>query len=243
MNEMLSLKKRISLKLKKVIYRNSLQKIGECTGSDKVYGHNFVPIYESYFKTLRNKSLNILEIGIGGYENPNAGGESLLMWAEYFKYSKITGADLFEKHLNLPNRVETIKLDQSNPEELKKLGNSKGGFDIIIDDGSHISSHVILTFETLWNYLNNHGLYIIEDTQTSYWSRLGGYDKPNKKRATTYFSNLTDGLNYKEFLGNYKSSIIEDELEYIHFFHNIIFIKKNTKKKKSLFVKDGELLL
>ena len=166
------------------------------------------------------------------------------MWAEYFKNSKITGADLFEKNLNLPKRVETIKLDQSNPEELNKLGSSKGGFDIIIDDGSHVSSHVILTFETLWNYLNNHGLYIIEDTQTSYWSRLGGYDKPNEKRATTYFSNLTDSLNYKEFLGSYKSSIIEEELEFIHFYHNIIVIKKkNTQEKKSLFVKDGELLL
>ena len=150
-------------------------------------------------KVLEKKSLNILEIGIGGYENPNLGGESLLMWAEYFKNSKITGADLFEKHLNLPKRVETIKLDQSNPKELNKIGNTKGGFDIIIDDGSHVSSHVILTFQTLWKYLNNNGLYIVEDTQTSYWTKLGGYDNPNEKRSTTFFSNLTDGLNYKEF--------------------------------------------
>ena len=87
------------------------------------------------------------------------------MWAEYFKNSKITGADLFEKKLNLPKHVKTITLDQSNSEELKKLGRSKGCFDIIIDDGSHVSSHVILTFETLWKYLNNNGLYIIEDTK------------------------------------------------------------------------------
>ena len=93
--------------------------------SDKVYGHNFIPIYENYFKSLRKESLNILEIGIGGYEDPKSGGESLLMWAEYFKNSKITGADLFEKNLNLPKHVKTITLDQSNPEELKKLGRSK----------------------------------------------------------------------------------------------------------------------
>ena len=240
---MLSFKKRINLKLKKIIYGNSLQKIGECTGSDKVYGHNFIPIYKNYFNNLRKKSLNILEIGIGGYEDPNSGGESLLMWAEYFKNSKIIGADLFKKNLNLPKRVETIMLDQSNPKELVSLGSSRGGFDIIIDDGSHVSSHVILTFETLWKYLNNHGLYIIEDTQTSYWAKLGGYDNPNQKRTTTFFSNLTDGLNYKEFLGDYKPSMIEEGLEYIHFYHNIIVIKKNNQEKKSLFVKDGELLL
>jgi len=37
--------------------------------------------------------------------------------------------------------------------------------------------------------------------------------------------------------------MVEKELEYIHFYHNIILIKKNTQEKKSLFVKDGELLL
>ena len=240
---MLSLKKYFNLQIKKIIYRNSLQKIGECTGSDKVYGHSFIPIYETYLKSLRKKPLNILEIGIGGYEDPKSGGESLLMWSEYFKNSKIIGADLFEKRLNLPKRVETIRLDQSNKGELDNLGKTKGLFDIIIDDGSHVSNHVILTFQTLWKYLDNNGLYIVEDTQTSYWTKLGGYNKPNKKRATTFFSNLTDGLNYKELLGDYKPSNIEKELEFIHFYHNIIVIKKNTKEKSSLFVKDGKLLL
>ena len=240
---MLSFKKRIKLKIKKIIYRNSLRKIGKCTGSDKVYGHDFIPIYENYFKSLRKESLNILEIGIGGYEDPNSGGQSLLMWAEYFKNSKIIGADLSENNLKLPKRVETVKLDQSNQDELDTLGSSRGGFDIIINDGSHVSSHVILTFQTLWKYLNNNGLYIIEDTQTSYWTKLGGYEKPNEKRATKFFSNLTDGLNYKEFLNDYEPSIIEKELECIHFYHNIIVIKKNTQEKKSLFVKEGKLLL
>ena len=132
---MLSFNKRIKLKIKKIIYRNSLQKIGECTGSDKVYGHNFIPIYQNYFHDLRKRKLNILEIGIGGYEDPN------------------------------------------------------------------------------------------------------------DNRATTFFSKLTDGLNYKEFLGDYKPSMIEEGLEFIHFYHNIIIIKKNTQGKKSLFVKDGKLLL
>ena len=240
---MLSIKKYINLQIKKIFHRNSLQKIGECTGSDKVYGHNFIPIYEFYFKSLRKKTLNILEVGIGGYEDPQSGGESLLMWSEYFENAKIIGADLFKKRLNLPKRVETLRLDQSKAEELDNLGKSKGVFDIIIDDGSHASSHVILTFQTLWKYLNNHGFYIIEDTQTAYWTKLGGYDKRNDKRSTTFFANLTDGLNYTEFLGNYEPTMIERELEFIHFYHNMIVIKKNIQEKKSLFVKDGKLLL
>ncbi len=104
-------------------------------------------------------------------------------------------------------------------------------FDIIIDDGSHISSHIISTFEIFWKYLKDKGIYVVEDTQTSYWSKFGGYDKPNQKRATSYFQNLTDGLNYKEFLEkDYKPSDIQKYLDYIHFYHNIIFIGKSLKR-------------
>ena len=241
---MLSPKKNLNLKIKKIIYRNSLQKIGECTGSDKVYGHNFIPLYENYFRNIRKKKLTILEIGIGGYEDPNAGGESLLMWSEYFKNSSIIGADLFVKKLKLPNNVKTFTLDQSKLDQVEELGKSQGMFDIIIDDGSHISSHIISTFEILWKYLNDQGIYVVEDTQTSYWSKLGGYDKQDPKRATSYFQKLTDGLNYTEFLEqDYTPHEIEKHLSYIHFYHNIIFIGKSIKEKKSLFVYNGNLSL
>ena len=241
---MLSFNKRLNLKIKKVIFRNNLQKIGECTGSDKVYGHNFIPIYENYFRNLRKKSLNILEIGIGGYEETKAGGESLLMWSEYFKNSSIIGADQFIKKLKLPNNVKTLVLDQSNLNQIEELGRTHGMFDIIIDDGSHISSHIVSTFKTLWKYLNDKGIYVIEDTQTSYWSKLGGYDKQNPKRATSYFQNLTDGLNYIEFLErDYIPNDIEKQLNYIHFYHNIIFVGKSLKEKNSLFVDSGILKL
>ena len=241
---MLSLRKYLNLKIKKFIYRNSLQKIGECTGSDKVYGHNFIPIYENYFRILRKKKLNILEIGVGGYEDPYAGGESLLMWYEYFKNSSIVGADLFIKNLKLPSNIKTLTLDQSDIDQIEDLGKTHGMFDIIIDDGSHISSHIISTFEILWKYLNDQGIYVVEDTQTSYWSKLGGYDKQDPKRATSYFQKLTDSLNYIEFLEqDYTPNEIEKHLSYIHFYHNIIFIGKSLKEKKSLFVDNGNLTL
>ena len=241
---MLDFKKKVKLKLKKLIYRNSLEKIATSIGGDKIYGHNYIPRYESYFRNLKNKKLNILEIGIGGYEDSNSGGESLLMWSEYFKNSSILGADLFKKKLNLPNNVKTVELDQSNITQIEELGKKHGMFDIIIDDGSHISSHIITSFEILWKYLNHNGIYVVEDTQTSYWSKFGGYDKPNQKRATNYFQNLTDGLNYKEFLEkDYKPSVTQKYLDYIHFYHNIIFIGKSLKDKKSLFVENGALTL
>lgn len=241
---MLRFRKYIKLKLKKIIFPNNLRKIAECIGGDKIYGHNYIPIYEKYFKNIKNKKLNILEIGIGGYQNPKYGGESLLTWSEYFNNSSIVGADLFEKDLKLPYNIKTVKFDQSKPNQINELGKIYGNFDIIIDDGSHISSHIINTFEILWNYLNDNGIYVVEDTQTSYWSKFGGYNEPNPNRATSYFQNLTDGLNYTEFLEkDYLPCDIQKKLDYIHFYHNIIFIGKSLKEKKSLFVENGNLTL
>ena len=241
---MLSIKKRISLKLKKIFYGNNLQKIGECTGSDKVYGHNYIPIYQDYFKTIRKDKLKFLEIGIGGYEDPNAGGESLHMWSEYFPNSQIIGADLFEKDLKLPKNIKTILLDQSDEGQIAEVGRKYGPFDIIIDDGSHDSSHIIKTFNTLFKNMNNNGLYFVEDTQTAYWNKFGGSEDCDETRSTYFFKQLTDGLNHMEFLNqDYLPSYFDKNIKSIHFYHNLIVIKKGNNDQNSLFVKNGQLLL
>ena len=48
---------------------------------------------------------------------------------------------------------------------------TKGNFDIIIDDGSHSTSHIMHSFEVLWNEaLLPGGLYFIEDLQVNGFS-------------------------------------------------------------------------
>jgi hypothetical protein len=49
--------------------------------------------------------------------------------------------------------------------------------DIIIDDGGHINSDVISSFEILFPKLNNFGFYIIEDIENSYWMESGGNEE------------------------------------------------------------------
>jgi hypothetical protein len=71
------------------------------------------------------------------------------------------------------NRVSCFYTDQSNENELNKTideirnvnNDSNLLFDLIIDDGSHIVDHMLLTFKTLSKYLKVDGLYIIEDIQ------------------------------------------------------------------------------
>ena len=47
-----------------------------------------------------------------------------------------------------------------------------GPFDIIIDDGGHTMEQQIISIETLFPLLSDGGVYLVEDTHTSYWSEL-----------------------------------------------------------------------
>ena len=73
--------------------------------------------------------------------------------------------------------------DQGNKEDLLKIvrASSKQGFDIIIDDGSHMNHHQIFSFTHLIPYLIPGGFYVIEDINSSCinWSaNLGTHNGP-----------------------------------------------------------------
>jgi hypothetical protein len=43
--------------------------------TDKWSSHYDTPHYEHHFKHLRDEPVNLLEIGVGGYQDPHAGGK------------------------------------------------------------------------------------------------------------------------------------------------------------------------
>jgi hypothetical protein len=84
--------------VKKYIYRKDLVKLSSLYDNAKWDGsHRFAQHYQKHFSPLRLKKLKILEIGVGGYDNPKAGGESLRMWKQYFPNSMIYGIDYVDK--------------------------------------------------------------------------------------------------------------------------------------------------
>mmetsp|Transcript_26068 Transcript_26068/g.69536 ORF Transcript_26068/g.69536 Transcript_26068/m.69536 type:complete len:172 (-) Transcript_26068:197-712(-) len=42
------------------------------------------------------------------------------------------------------------------------------GYGVVIDDGSHVPRHMLLTFQTLWPYVRPGGVYVLEDIGYSY---------------------------------------------------------------------------
>lgn len=220
----------------------NLTEIAKKYKTDKATDHSYTPHYDFHFSKLREKEINLLEIGVGGYNNPEEGGGSLKMWKEYFTKAKIFAIDI-EKKIGLDDdRIKVYQGSQTDGLFLKELNNNTNGFDIIIDDGSHVPSHVIYTFQELFPLLRKDGIYVVEDTQTSYWKSMGGdYKNPNNILTTTnYFKHLSDGLNYKEYIDpGYQPTYMDKNIISIHFYHNLIFIYKGDNNEESNVIKNN----
>jgi SAM-dependent methyltransferase len=134
--------------------------------------------------------INLLEIGVQN-------GGSLELWSDYLPPgSQIVGIDIDSRVGELkfgnPN-ISVFAHDVTDAQGLRAiLGNST--FDVIIDDGSHISSDVIKTFEFCFDYLAPGGKFIIEDLHASYYpSHGGGFRKPGS--SIEWLKSVVDALN------------------------------------------------
>ncbi len=199
--------------------------------TDKFSGHHYDLEYERHFAPLRHQPITLLEIGVGGYADPYCGGESLAVWRDYFPEARIVGVDIRPKRLTIGYRVSTLVCDQSKPEELRWVNASEGPFDIIIDDGSHIQSHVMTSFRTLFPLLKRGGIYVIEDLGACYAEGYGDWTDPGRPEAewsangVELASRLCDALHHG-FWGDRKASDIERMVTSVHMSKELLFIYK-----------------
>lgn len=130
---------------------------------------HYFGIYETHLARYRGRAPRILEIGVSH-------GGSLQMWRDYFgTSSRIVGIDVEPRVAALAEPGIAIEVgDQGDPNFIGDVARRHGPFDIIIDDGSHVSSHQITSFETLWQYLKFGGVYLVEDLHTNYWPEHHG---------------------------------------------------------------------
>lgn len=242
------------------LYRNDLKKLLPLYGS-KWNPHLFGQHYQEHFAPLKNKKLNILEIGVGGYEDPDSGGDSLRMWKQYFPNSMIYGMDIVDKSALEEDRIKIFQGSQDDEAFLKKVVAEVGKFDIIIDDGSHRNDHVIKTFKILFPQLNNGGIYVVEDTHTSYipsyenwskfcsnnvaphWAEYGGsLDLYDQRTMINFFKRLVDCLSHQEFLHpGYTPNYFDKHIVGIHFYRNQVFIYKGDNTAPGNIVENNTL--
>lgn len=198
--------------------------------------HRYGYTYGNLFWQFKYRRIKILEIGVGGYER-RLGGESLNAWQAYFPFAKIVGCDIEPKQALNTFRTKVYQADQSSKRDLDLLCEREECFDIIVDDGSHLSRHQIFTFEQLFPFVKERGIYVVEDVQTSYWSS-GQWDgaNVNDPRFTTtcvgYFLNLAKYLNLPEIgdVSGIEQKVLElaASIRQIVFEHNLVVIIKRS---------------
>ena len=206
----------------------------------------FISAYDLHFQKYINRPLTLFEIGV------HAGG-SLEIWKKFLgPTSTIVGIDINEnclKHKKPDSDIHVEIGDQSNLDFLSNVLEKYGNPDIVIDDGSHIMSHMINTFEFLYPRVDINGMYVVEDTHTSYLELFQGNDK-TKPNWNEYVKRLID-LLHAESPGQYNGiwgfpwSNLPEYTEFkrttlsMHLYDSIVFFQKG--KFKSHLIDSGTL--
>ena len=121
-------------------------------------GHDYSKFYEDYFKIIKNKKLNILEIG-SFYGNASA---ALFF---YFQKANIFSADIFPDLFSYSSeRIKNFYTDSSKETSIEKhIIKLNQSFDIIIEDASHSFKDQIISLFMLFHKLNPGGIFIVEE--------------------------------------------------------------------------------
>ena len=124
----------------------------------KIQAHGYSRFYHDIFYPIRNKELNIIEIG-SFYGNASAA------FFFYFKNAKIYGADINPDMFRYKSdRVENLFVNSSSVLSIKnEIINRKIKFDIIIEDASHKLKDQIISLFYLFPTLNKGGYFIVEE--------------------------------------------------------------------------------
>src|SRR3954454_6485917 len=96
-------------RLVKCFFTRDLCALATLEGSDKWGRHWYARHYQRHFSPLRKRRLKVLEIGVGGYENPTDGGASLRMWKAFFPNSQIYAVDIYDKSPLQEARITIIR--------------------------------------------------------------------------------------------------------------------------------------
>jgi hypothetical protein len=187
---------------------------------------HYFEVYDRHFSKYRNKDIVILEIGVSH-------GGSLQMWKNYFgDRAKIFGIDINPQCKEFEE--ENIKIfigSQSDRNFLREVKAQIPPIDILIDDGGHTMVQQIVSYEELFNYVKEDGVYLCEDLHTSYWLEFGG---GNKRRGTfiEYSKNFIDSLNaYHSEQKNLKVDEFTKSVFSIHYYDSILVIEKRPIEK------------
>ena len=187
---------------------------------------HYFPIYERHFRDFVYKPVTFIEIGCGR-------GGSLQMWKRYFgPHARIVGIDILPECKEFEEDQIEIRIGaQQDRQFLENVIAEFGAPDIVLDDGSHVMSQVIASFQFLYPRVAKNGVYMVEDLHTAYWEEYeGGLRKP-----TTFIElskNLLDELNADHSRGALTPTEFTRTTLSMHFYDSVTVFEKGVHTKK-----------
>lgn len=190
---------------------------------------HYFDIYERHLGKFVDKKPVVVEVGV--YR-----GGSAEMWKKYFgEGATIIGIDIDQNIKNYPTEGCTqIIGDQGSPEFWDNFLTQYPEIDVFLDDGSHICSHQILTMQKVWPHIRKGGIFMCEDTHTSYWANYGGGLRV-PSNYTNYAKQITDTMNSEYFQGldrhpdNLAFADFYKEVVGMHFYDSVVVYDKGDK--------------
>ena len=194
--------------------------------------------YGRIFQPFRHMPVRLLEIGIQN-------GGSLEIWLKFFKDAqKIIGCDINPDCVRLTYtdpRISVVVGDANSDDSQAAVSRLSTSFDLIIDDGSHLSSDIVKSFGRYFPTLTDGGIFVVEDLHCSYWKQFeGGLFDPFSSMA--FFKCLADVVSHEHwgverssselvagFFKKYDFRIDEDVFRHIHsieFINSMCVIRK-----------------
>jgi hypothetical protein len=198
----------------------------------------YFDVYEQHFSKFVGKKPVVVEVGI--YK-----GGSAKMWKEYFgPGATIIGIDVNEElcsQYTTPG-CEQVFGDQGKIEFWQKFFETHPDIDVFIDDGGHHQFQQINTLYSVWPHMNQGGVYLCEDTHTSYWPDYsgGGLKKPTSFiEYAKIVSDVVNSDHWRDGDKNQDNQLLADyykDVSGMHFYDSIVVLDKNPKIKATLLL-------
>jgi hypothetical protein len=206
--------------------------------------HGYAAIYEWFLAVRRFEPLRLLEIGVW-----KAG--SLRMWESYLPNARIlrieSSPDVVQERAE---RAEILIGDAADEQFLNDVlcRFSGGKIDLVIDHASHILDQQIRTFETLFPFVEEDGLYFVEEVSGSRFQDGNRGLRPfqdfldyswNLAQQATFFPDLNTSADHqiravkslsRSERDQTRVSFWNSDLGSVHFFHNLCVVEKLHRK-------------
>ena len=191
---------------------------------------HYLDIYPREIGHLQGRDISFLEIGVFR-------GGSIPMWKGYFGTgARLAFADIDPACTAHAEPGTTVEIgDQADPVFLADLAAKHGPFDVIVDDGGHHVHQQITSFEHLWPHLHDRGLYIVEDTHTSYWPGFGGGFR-EEKSFIEYAKRIIDKMHswYTDQDDIFPFDEMARQVNAVRFYDSVVVIEKRLKPEPPL---------